>query len=166
MKKVFFFVAFLLLSVCSFAKEYYYEGLSFDTKIKRIYQYTDESGIYVNVRDKNFDYAEIYITKLDGRLNEESRLEKFSDDCYEEALNNRKKVKIKSRSDVVDYETANLSFKYIEFEYKKPQKIKKRCYVAITSGYVITIFLRYEKNMKKFVSLLDTMTFIPEKKMY
>ena len=166
MKRFIVFISFVLVGVLSYAKEYYYEGLSFDTKIKNIHEYTDEAGIHVNVRDGEYDFVEINISKVKSRVNEESRLEKIADNWQEAAFNNRKRIKIKSRTDIKEFEADNLYFKYVEFQYKKPEKVKKRAYVAQINGYCILLIMQFEKSAKKLEKLIKTLSFIPETNIY
>lgn len=166
MKRFIVFISFILACVVSYAKEYYYEGLSFDTKIKNIYEYTDETGIHVNVRDGESDFVEINIFKIKGKFNDDGRLEKIAENWQEAAFNNKKRIKIKSRTDIKDFETENLYYKFVEFEYKKPEKVTKRAYVTQSNGYCILLIVQFEDSAKKLEKLIKTLTFVPEKNIY
>ena len=184
MKKI-LVALFLLCTLFCQAKDFYYEGMSFEYQNRmgggiKLYpkgcEAEDTHWVFLSLIKNspnnpvvllNNSLLSISCTK-NSKNNPEKVLTEIIDKTWEESANMPKKLRVKSISDIQDGIVGNYPCKFIDIE--KPKGLRVRAYCFQKGNYFIQLTVSWfgVKKLEKFeeviakLKVVDTFDFVPE----
>lgn len=172
---------FLCSSILCQAKDFYYEGMSFEypSRMKggvklQLRGYETENSYWVvslpyfiTSSNNLVELLSISCTK-NSKNNPEKILMEIMDKTMEESANMPRKQKVKSISDIQDGMVGNYPCKFIDIENPKGHRIRVYCFKKGNYFIQLTINWFGVKKLEKFekvieyLRVIDTFEFMPE----
>lgn len=180
MKKI-LILALLCSTLFCQAKDFYYEGISFEYASRmnggiklRFRGYETENSYcvtslpYLITSSNNLvELLSISCTK-NSKNNPEKKLTEIMDKTMEESANMPRKQRVKSISDIQDGMVGNYPCKFIDIEKPKGHRIRVYCFKKGNYFIQLTINWFGVKKLEKFekvienLRVIDTFEFMPE----
>lgn len=178
---------FLCSSILCQAKDFYYEGMSFQYKHKvdkvRLYPHSiSENGIdwiYLSMikeptkivfagfapqtlqNEVLKSSSPVIISRVkNSKKTPEQFLESFIEKTMEESFNLPKKQQIKSVSDIYDGMVGDMTCKFVDVEKPKGARVRQYCFKKNNDLFVITISWTDVKKLKKLEGIIEELQVI------